>query len=126
MDTATLVEEQIDEGKHLLDQLNDVGFDVTIAFWVLTSEEALWFIYIASPVIDSEGPATAFRKVYAEAAKCQFRWISRSDIKLVGARNPIAVDAIEHQSPILPTRYVGRKLGSLIIEEAYIYPKRLA
>jgi hypothetical protein len=123
MDTATLVDERIDEGERFLDEHRKTGFDVAVAFWALTSEEGLWFLYIASPVVDTAGLAEAYRRVYTEFSRSQARWINRSDIKLIGSKSPIARDAIAYQSSSLPTRYGGRKLGNLIIEEAYIYPK---
>ena len=123
MDTATLVDEQIDEGKLLVDHLKSVGVDVTVAFWVLTSDERLWLLYIASSLVDTDGLAAAFRRIYSELGHCQVRWVSRSDIKLIGSRNPIALDAIAYQRDTLPARYSGRKLGNMIIEEAYIYPR---
>ena len=123
MDTATLVNEQIDEGKRFVDHLRKNGFDVVVAFWVLTSEEGLWFLYIASPVVDADGLAAAYRRVYSELSRSQVRWISRSDIKLIGRQSPLALDAIAYQGDTLPTRYGGRKLGNMIVEEAYIYPK---
>jgi hypothetical protein len=122
MDTATLVNEQIDEGQLFVDHLRSNGFPVDASFWVLTTEDGLWFLYIASAVVDNQGLAAAYRKVYAELARTGVRWISRSDIKLVGSENPIAKDAIAYRSEILATRYAGRKLGKLIVEEAYIYP----
>lgn len=121
MDTAILVVEQIDDGKRLIDHLKGNSFPVAVAVWVLTGEERLWFLYIASSVVDDEGLAKAYGRVYRELSRCQIRWVSRSDIKLVGARDPIAVDAITYRSNNLPTRYGGRKLGSLIVEEAHIY-----
>ena len=123
MDTATLVDEQIDEGKTLVDHLKKDGFDVVVAFWALTSEDALWFLYIASHEVDTNGLAASFRRVYRELSSSRLRWISRSDIKLVGSRNPIALDAITYRSAMLPTRFHGRQLGNLIVDEAYIYPK---
>ena len=122
MDTATLVNEQVDEGARFVEDLKNNGFDVEIAFWVLTSEEGLWFLYIASPIVDRVGLAAAYRQVNSEVSKCRLRWISRSDIKLIGIQNPIAVDAIDYQRSKLPARYGGRKLGNMIVEEAYIYP----
>jgi hypothetical protein len=123
MDTATLVNEKVDDGKRFVEHLTRSGFDVAVAFWALTSEEGLWFLYIASPVVDADGLADAYRKVYSELAQCTVRWISRSDIKLIGPNNAIAVDAIAYQSGSAPTAYHGRKLGNLIIDEAYIYAK---
>lgn len=123
MDTATLVNEQVDEGKRFVDHLRQSGFDVVVAFWVLTSEEGLWFLYIASRVVDIDGLAAAYRKVYSEQSRSQVRWVSRSNIKLIGSQNPLALGAIAYQSSTLPTIYGGRKLGNMIVEEAYIYPK---
>lgn len=121
MDTATLVDEQVDEGKLFVDHLRQSGFDVVVAFWVLTSEDGMWFLYIASRVVDTEGLAIAYRKAYSELSRCQVRWLTRSDIKLVGSQDAIAVEAMAYQSSRLPTRYHGRKLGNLIVDEAYIY-----
>lgn len=123
MDTATLVNEQIDDGKQLVEGLTKSGFDVAVAFWVLTSEEGLWFLYIASPVVDKDSLATAYRKVYSEISKCRLQWVSHSDVKLIGVHDTATADAIAFQGQNLPTRYGGRRLGNMIIEEAYIYPK---
>jgi hypothetical protein len=123
MDTATLVDEKIDDGKRFVEHLKKNTFDVVVAFWALTSEEGVWFLYIASPLVDSGDLAAAYRKVYSELSRSHVRWVERSDIKLIGRQNSIASDAITYQSSGLPTRYGGRKLGNLIVEEAYIYPK---
>jgi hypothetical protein len=124
MDTATLVDERVDEGKRFLEHLCRSGFDVLVAFWVLASEDERWYLYFASSVVDNGGLSAAYRKVYSELSRSQVRWISRSDIKLIGCQNPIAVDAIAHQSDTFATVYRGRQLGNMIVEEAYIYPKR--
>ena len=121
MDTATLVNEQIVDGQSLLDHLKQKSFPVAVAFWVLTSDEGLWLFYIASKVVDDGGLAMAYRSVNTQLSRSGVRWISRSDIKLVGERDPIAIEALKYRSDKLPTRYGGRKLGKLIVEEAYIY-----
>ncbi len=123
MDTATLVNERIDEGQQFVEHLRRNGFDVVVAFWVLTTAEERWFLYIATPVVDSEGPAAAYANVTGELSKSQLRWISRSDIRLIESHSPLALEAMAYQSNSLPTRYGGRKLGNLIIDDAYIYPK---
>ncbi|MEE8451159.1 MAG: hypothetical protein V3R99_04560 [Thermoguttaceae bacterium] len=123
MDTATVVESQIDDGRHFVDHLRQAGFDVAVAFWVLTTDDGLWFLYIASDVVDKEGLATAYRKAYSELSRSQVSWVTSSDIKLIGSQNPIALEAIASRSNNnMVTKYGGRKLGSMIIEDAYIYP----
>lgn len=123
MDTATLVIEQKEDGKQLVDHLRQNGFDVPVAFWVLATGEERWFLYIASPVVEMDGQAAAYRKVYSELSSSQVQWIARSDIRLIGSQSPLALDAIEYQRSTLATNYGGRMLGNMIVEEAYIYPK---
>lgn len=123
MDTATLVDEQIEDGQQFIDVLKQSGFDIVAAFWAHTSEEGLWFLYIASHVIDNDGLAVAYRRAYSALAQSQVRWVSRSDIKLIGTRNPIANDAVTYRSNRLITRFHGRKLGNLTVEDAVIYPQ---
>ena len=123
MDTATLVDHRIDDGNRFIDELRQSNFDVSAAFWALTSEEGLWYLYIASPVVDTDGLSAAFRKVYSVLAQSQVRWVSRSDIKLIGNDNPIAKDAIAYRAEKLRTIFHGRMLGNLTVEEAVIYPQ---
>ena len=122
MDTATLVDEKIEHGRLLVEQLQERGFDVSVAFWALTSEEGLWFLYIASTVVDQEGLAAAYGQVYGELSSSGIQSVSRSDIKLIGQHNPIATDAMTYRNRQAPTRYAGRTLGNVIVDEAYIYP----
>jgi len=125
MDTDTLVENQISAGRELINRLVENHFDVTAAFWIRTSEEGRWFLYIASKAVDGMGLATAYKEVYgALQSMPDFSGI-RSDVKLIGVANPIAKDVlvIRHRyAARLPTRYHGPQLGSIPIEEAYIYP----
>jgi hypothetical protein len=125
MDTELLVESQIDDGQRLVDQLIRDDFEISVAFWVKTSEEGLWHLYIASPSVDEGKLGEAYRKVYASLGKIPNSWVSPSDIKLVNDMNPIAREAVEvrdRYSAKTPTRYRGKRLGGLSIKEAYIYP----
>ena len=123
MDTATLEIELIDDGKKYLDHLRRVGVDVRVAFWALTTEEETWYLYIASRLVDDDGLAAAYRKIYPELARSQVEWVARSDIKLISSQSPIADEAVAFQDARLATKFGGRKLGNLIVEDAYIYPK---
>ena len=63
MDQVTLVDEQKKDGLKLAERLAQQGFEVTAAFWLRTSEDGQWFLYFASPVVDSEGKREAYRRV---------------------------------------------------------------
>src|SRR5262249_61071256 len=64
MDTDTLVEKLIDDGRKLIEELPQRGFEVSAAFWAKTSEDAPWRFYIVSPVVDAEGLTKAYRRLY--------------------------------------------------------------
>ncbi len=65
MDQGSLVEMQIVDGAKIVEKLRDASFDVTAAWWMRTSEEGLWFLYIASKQVEEVGIADAYRKAYA-------------------------------------------------------------
>lgn len=125
MDYVLLVDEQIEDGKSLLAGLVHDGFDVTVAFWVRTSEEGLWFLYIGSTSVRTMTLADAYRVVYGALRRIPNTEISISNVKIVDADNPIARSAIEVRDRYparLPARYNGKRLGNMSIEDVYIYP----
>jgi hypothetical protein len=124
MATDSLVNEQIDFGRRLISDLRSVGFDVTAAFWVKTSYDGTWSLYIASTLVDTIGRDRAYEKLYAELTKSLAVWLSRPDIKLIGVNHPIAADVVAIQGTAgapLDTRFGGDQLGDLFIEDAYFY-----
>jgi hypothetical protein len=126
MDTEILVGSHVEDGARLLDQLVRDDFEVGAAFWIKTSEEGLWLLYIASPSVDEGRLGEAYGKAYASLAKVPDSSISPSDIKLVNDADPIARDviAIRDRRPAnVATRYRGKRIGHVSIVEAYIYSK---
>jgi hypothetical protein len=125
MGTELLVENKIEDGQRLINQLIRDEIEVSVGFWVRTSEEGVWHLYIASPSINPEKLGEAYRKVYASLNKLSDCWVMPSDLKLINGANPVAraAVAVRDRSPgRSPTRYHGKRLGNLSIEEAYLYP----
>ncbi len=125
MDTDLLVEERIEDGQRLVDQLIRDGFEARAAFWVKASEEGMWHLYLATPAVNPDKVGEAFRTVYASLSKLPDPWVSPSQIKLLNGTNSVARAAIEIRDRYprkSPTRYHGKRLGNLMIEEAHIYP----
>ncbi len=125
MDQGSLVEMQIDDGVKVIEKLRESGFDVTAAWWMRSSEEGQWFLYIASKQVDEDGIASAYRKAYALMRNLGPLWVDRFEVKLVGPENPIAKDVIAILGRFhdrLGTRYGGDKLGNVSIDGAYLYP----
>lgn len=126
MDYELLVEDQIEDGRELISGLVENGFDISVAFWVRTSEEGLWFLYLGTSSIRRMSLADAYRAAYSALRRIPTSNISISNIKIVEDTNPIARAAIEIRDRYparLPNRYNGKRLGGMAIEEAYIYPR---
>ncbi len=130
MDTAPLVEEEIEDGRKLIKQLVCDGFDVTVAFWVrFQSEEDGLGFYIGSKTVDKEGLQAAYRAVHKALhripAPCS-SWMSVSavaELKLVGVEDSLAKDVLAFRD-LFPGRNRFRRpgIGRYGIEELYIYP----
>jgi hypothetical protein len=128
VDQSTLVENQIDDGRRFVERFAADGNPVEAAFWVKTAEEGLWFLYVATEIVDHDGPAVAYRAVHASLRQLGDAWVASSEIKVVSPSNPIAKDvlAIMARHPgRLATRYGGKRLGSMAVEQVYIYPSHV-
>jgi hypothetical protein len=127
MDSDELVVDfQVDAGRRIIAQLVRDAFDAKAVFWVKTAEEGIWFLYVATPLVEQKGLAEAYRVLQASMQKLPGIPLSLSDIKLVGADNPIAKDVLRILARYpgrVATRYGGKQLGSMTIDDAYIYPQ---
>jgi len=128
MDTDTLVEDRIDDGQKLVEELRQRGFNVAAAFWLKASENGKWHFYIVSPEVDAAGIINAYRQLHPLMRTVpQTFSINPLEVKLIGPSNPIARDvlAILSRAPgprVSPIRWNGIRLGNTSIEEAYLYP----
>jgi hypothetical protein len=137
MDQDTMVSEQTESGKRLIDALVAAGFEIPVAFWARPTDEGKWFLYLASPVVDEKGPAVAYRLVHAILRKGPDLWIDPLEVRVVGLNDSLAEAALAVTRPRGPdspfavrnprpypemTRFGGSTLGGVSIDEAYIYP----
>jgi hypothetical protein len=118
----------VEDGRRFIGELVRDGFDVTAAFWVKTAEEGLRHLYVGSNFVDTESLGEAYQRAYACLRRVPDPGFGLSEIKLVPAGNPIVREAIAVRDRFAgraPTRFRGERLGNLLIEEAYIYPKAM-
>src|SRR4051812_28298222 len=94
MDQSPLVEMQIEDGAKIVETLRDGGFDVAAAWWMKTSEEGQWFLYIASKEVDDSGIAAAYRKLHSLLRPLRPLWVDRFEVKLVAPGNPLTQDVL--------------------------------
>ncbi len=125
MDTITLVDELVDDGRKLLDRLSEENIPVIMACWVKPIEDDRWSLCIATPLVDEKGAVRAYREVYRVLGSLGNLCVTDSDIKLVGRDDPITRDVLDIKrrfSVNLPTRTRRLRLGNLAVEETYVYP----
>ncbi len=124
MDQSPLVEMQIDDGRKIIEKLRESGFEVRAAWWMMTSEEGQWFLYVASKEVDDLGIAAAYRKVLSVMRSLGQLQVDRFELKLVGHENPITRDVLailSRHGGQVATRYGEKRLGNVSIEGAYLY-----
>ncbi|MGO9597934.1 MAG: hypothetical protein ACLP7Q_08055 [Isosphaeraceae bacterium] len=125
MDTITLVDSLIDDGRRLIDRLGQENIPLIMACWVKPVEEDRWSLYIGTSLLDQKGAARAYREVYRVLRTLGNSWVTDSDIRLVGEGDPITKEVlgIKKRYPVrLPTRSRRPQLGNLAVEETYVYP----
>jgi hypothetical protein len=129
-----MVSEQTEGGKRFIEALVADGFDVRVAFWAKLTDEGKWFLYIASPIVDGQGPAAAYRLVHDVLRKRPDLWIDPFEIRVVGLNDSLAKAALAATEPKVPDspfavwnprrggiHFRGSTLGGVSIEGAYIY-----
>lgn len=120
MDPITLVDRRIEDGQKLFQQLVRDNFDVTVAFWLKTSEEDWWHLYVASKVVDERGPIDAYRALQASLQQLPGTTLSLADVKLIGRESALAKQMLTLQERY-PDRRPSVRSGGGGLEEAYIY-----
>ena len=63
MATAALVDRDLEIGREILIALAQANIPVNVAFWAYVSQIAEWQFLIATPLVDSKGPRTAYDQV---------------------------------------------------------------
>lgn len=131
MDKTILVEKElimplevdIEGGRTLLKALEKVDFGVRAALWLYSSDSGRWRLMLGSPLVDQEGPKSAYTVVQSELAKLKPRSrISLWDISVAGLSDDLIRALLAHDYQILTEDWL-RKLviGNVFIEAAYIY-----
>jgi hypothetical protein len=126
MDQTALVDEQIEDGKRLLERLAEAGFAVTAAGWVKESERDRWYLYLVSPLVEEQGIRTAYGRIHPLVRQMPQPFeVGPFDVKAVGPREPMAeaiLDLHRRQRGRSPLRYGSFPFAHLNIEGVYLYP----
>lgn len=124
---TSLVESEIEEGKKLLDELKkiDTGFPVRSAFWFYRPESLDWRLFIATPLVDQKGPASAYADIQdALRTLGTPLWISMQDISVVSPNDKLVrviKKGVHIPSGVNGVRLTRTRVDDTYIEDAYVY-----
>jgi hypothetical protein len=127
MDQIPLVNEQIEDGKKLLERLTEKGITVSAACWLKESESSRWYLYIASSLVGpGGGTLEGYRRLLALFQEIpQPFWVDPFEVKLVESKHPLSKavqELIRSSKGRLPMRLGSGGLGGISIDAACIYP----
>jgi hypothetical protein len=128
VDTTALVNDLIEDGRQIVEQLPQNGFEVMAAFWLKAAEDGLWYFYIVSPVAENERLNDAYGRLHTLIRRMpQPLSVDPLEVRLIEPSDPMAKDifAIHSRAPGpkgRPIRWGGTQLGNVSIEGAYLYP----
>ena len=130
---TSLVDSDIEEGRRLLDELrrSDSQFSVPhfvvrSAFWLYRPDALDWRLFIATPLVDQRGPASAYTDVQGVLRSLpQPLWISLQDISVVSPNDKL-VQVMKKKASHIPAglagvRVAGTRIDDTYIEDAYVY-----
>lgn len=125
MDKASLVEEQIDDGKKLVEALDGAKVAVRAAMWFYYPEPNDWRLIIATPFLDDVGPMKTYELIQNVIEKSlPDLSIKLRNIFLVSPQNKLIKlmkAAIGTGKGISGIRFTGNVINNVLIEDAYIY-----
>lgn len=127
MDTNTLVNNYILQGRRLISSLDAENYPVTACFWYYFSEPRSWRLIIASPRVDQGGalPVYQFIQTLLPQTLENQEGFSLKDITVIGPTNPLILllrTAIQTPpNAIAGINFSGNTINNTFIEGAYIY-----
>ena len=127
---TSLVESDIESGRQLLDEVNkiDPHFLVEAAFWFFRPEVLEWRLFIATPLVDKRGPASAYTDIQsALRSLAGSSWISMQDISVVSPADKLVM--VIRRAVSIPigakgVRLARTRVDDTYIDEAYVYRVR--
>lgn len=125
MDKTALVEKDVEEGKRLIEALDNAGFQVHAVLWFYLAESDEWRFVVASPLVERKGPKEAYAFVQAVLAQLlPPSGISLEEISVVSPEYDLIrllKVAIQTGPGISGIRFTRNTINNTFIEDAYIY-----
>ena len=129
--TQEFSEKMLLAGESLIKRLDETNSKVQAAFWLLDAEEKTWELMIVSPLVESEGPRSYYKRVndINKLAKSkEEEVISLHDIEVANTKNRIVKAILSIKDAVLwkginweRTRLGKNFIAGVYFEDMYIY-----
>ncbi len=120
-----LVNQQIDDGRKLLEQLDAQPFPrrfpVSAALWYYWPEAERWRLVIISPVADRKGPDYGYSRIQDALSKVKMTTLSLDDITLIGKQDPEFIELNVAEGTTWPESLEGHARPLRPFEDSYVY-----
>lgn len=127
MAKTSLVEPDIDGGAKLVEALDEAGLRVEAAFWFLIPELSAWRLFIASPIVASQGRRAAYESVQNVLGRLTSAGIEAPTLDEISAVSPdneivrLLSSAVSTGPGISTIRFTSNTVNGVFIEDAVIY-----
>ena len=118
---TVLVEQQIDDGRKLLEQLDAQRFPVSGALWYYLPERETWSLVIVSPIADTKGPNYGYTRIQKALGNAETPSLALDDITLVGMQDPEFTELKTAVGTPWPVSSAGRARPVRPFEDSYVY-----
>ncbi|MEL7665607.1 MAG: hypothetical protein AAGU10_16010 [Methanosarcina mazei] len=125
MDKATLVKDDISDGKKLIQHLDNTEFKVNSALWFYATDLNEWKLVLASEYLKAHGLKEAYSFVQNELEKLYLTNISLNNIAITGANDQLIEllkrGIVTGSKDISDIRFTRNVINGVMIEDALIY-----
>lgn len=125
MDKTALVERNIEDGRRLLEALDEADFQVSVALWLYVVEDEEWRFMVASPLVDQRGTKESYAFIQGVLALLSPpSGISLKQVSVVSPKHELLKlfrVAVRTGPGISGIRFTGNTINNVFIEDAYIY-----
>ena len=116
----------IEAGKELTQRLDNLGIDITAAFWFYVVDASEWRLVFASPKVDTDGQRAVYTDIQDALSKDPEKvpGLSMRNITVLRPNDPIIrvlLKVFPTQKTINGIRATRNRFNNVFIEDAYIY-----
>jgi hypothetical protein len=126
MGTVTLVDQEIQDGKRLIDVVNQAGLSVNSALGLYLPEKETWLLMLTCPIFDKETSLKTYKKIISVFGNIQpelnINWMNLVAVspqhKLIQGLRKLQKD---WNLSLLGKRLTHNTVNHIYVDDAYIY-----